>query len=326
MKKAVFLLCTLLCTLLCALALTACGGEAHSELEGRYLQAADGTALIVTDDGSPVTLSDQSEDGGLFDGLNTGDRIRITCDDIRETDPGQTGAYTCKLLEEGALADIPEDALTTLEELGWDFGRHAHAPAEEPETAADPVAGYCGNTVTEVTLDGETYSFWGGDSVALTDILVNLTYDPDRVCRCPVEFTVDTEFGDGCGVNLAESFARCEAGQAALTAEQTEAIRDILARNCGGVTVTAHDPETGRERTFSCVGADAVHLRDLLGSLDYESGTCDCLPEYTVETAPNASYGVDLAGAYARFEESQTELTEKQTAEIRDIFSRNDGI
>ena len=313
----------LFCAVLCALALTACGGETHSELEGRYLQAADGTALIVTDDGSPIVMSDQSEDSELFDGLDTGDRIRITYEGINDSYPGQTGAFACKKLADGSSADLPQETLDSLEELGYVF--HAHAPAEEPETVADPVAGYCGNTVTEVTLDGETYSFWGGDSVALTDILVNLVYDPGRVCRCPVEFTVDTEFGDGCGVNLAESFARCEAGQAALTAEQTEAIRDILARNCGGVTVTAHNLETGRERTFSCVGVDAVHLRDLLGSLDYESGTCRCLPEYTVETAPNASYGVDLAGAYARYEESQTELMEKQTAAIRDIFSRNGG-
>lgn len=233
MKKAVFLLWALLC----ALALTACGGEARAELEGRYLQAADGTALIVTDDGSPVALSDQSEDGGLFDGLNTGDHIRITCDGVRETDPGQTGAYTCRRLEEGALADIPADALTALEALGYDFGLHAHAPAEEPETAADPAAGYCGNTVTEVTLEGETYSFWGSDSVTLTDILINLAYDPDHICRCPAELTVNTEFGTVYWVNLTESFARCEAGQADLTAEQTEAVRDILARNCGGAAV-----------------------------------------------------------------------------------------
>lgn len=228
MKKYLFSLCALLC----ALALTACGGETHSELEGRYLPAADGTALIVTEDGSPIVLSDQSEDGGLFDGLNTGDQIRITCDGIGETDPGQTGAYTCELLEEGSLDDVPEEALTTMEAAGYDFGRHAHAPAEEPETVADPVSGYCGNTVTEVTLDGETYSFWGSDSVALTDILINLAYDPGRVCRCYWEFTVDTDFGTSYWVNLTESFARCEAGQADLTAEQAETIRGVLDRNC----------------------------------------------------------------------------------------------
>lgn len=107
-----------------------------------------------------------------------------------------------------------------------------HEPAAEPQTVADPVSGYCGNTVTEVTLEGETYSFWGDDSVALTDIVINLAYDPAAVCKCLPEFTVDTEFGNGYGVNLTESYVRCEAGQASLTAEQTETIRGILERNC----------------------------------------------------------------------------------------------
>lgn len=109
---------------------------------------------------------------------------------------------------------------------------HTHAPAAQPLTVEAPVSGYCGNTVTEVTLAGETYSFWGGDSVALTDLLINLAYDPDAVCRCLPAFTVDTEFGSGYGVDLADSYARCGDGQAALTAEQVQTIRDILQRNC----------------------------------------------------------------------------------------------
>lgn len=226
MKKRAVLLWGLLCLLL----LTACGGK--SALEGRYLLAENGVSLIIMEDGGPVTISDQSKNGDLFEGLHSGDRIRITYDGIDETYPGQTGAYACKLLESGTLEDIPEETLAGLEELGWDFGRHTHAPAAEPQTVEDPVSGYCGNTVTTVTAGGETYSFWGGDSVELTAILENLAYAPE-ICRCMAEFTVDTEFGAGYGVNLTESFARCEAGQAALTAEQAEAIRDILERNCG---------------------------------------------------------------------------------------------
>ena len=95
-----------------------------------------------------------------------------------------------------------------------------HEPAPEPQTTADPVSDYCGNTITKVTLDGETYSFWGGDSVTLTDIVINLDYDPDSICRCRPEFTVDTEFGSGYGVNLSNTYVRCDAGQAPLTLEQ----------------------------------------------------------------------------------------------------------
>ena len=141
--------------------------------------------------------------------------------------------YKCELLERGTLIDVPEEALTTMEEHGYDFGRHAHTPAEEPQSVEAPVSGYCGNTVTTIHLDGQDYSFCGSDSVTLTDILINLAYDPDQVCKCLPEFTVDTEFSGGYGVNLAESYARCESGQAALTAEQTDAIRDVLERNCG---------------------------------------------------------------------------------------------
>ena len=309
----------LLCALLCALLLSACGGK--STLEGRYLQAENGAPLIVTEDGEPITLSDQSRDGRLFDGLASGDRIKITHDGINETYPGQTGAYSCKLLEEGTLDDIPEDTLTALEDLGWDFGRHVHAPAAEPETVDDPVSGYCGNTVTTVTVDGETYSFWGSDSVDLTAILENLAYDPGRVCRCMAEFTVDTEFGTGYGVSLTENFARCEAGQADLTAEQAETIRGVLARNCGGVMVT--EATGGAEpQAFLCIGDAAADLTELLEGLSYDGGVCKCLPEYTV-TLSGGSYGVNLTEHYVRLEDRQAELTEAQAALLTELFARS---
>lgn len=107
---------------------------------------------------------------------------------------------------------------------------HTHALASEPQTVEDPVSGYCGNTVTTVYLNGEEFSFWGTDSVALTDILINLSYDPEKVCRCAPEFTVDTEFGDGYGVNLTEGYARCGEGQADLTREQLDTILNIIDR------------------------------------------------------------------------------------------------
>lgn len=105
---------------------------------------------------------------------------------------------------------------------------YTHALASEPLTVEDPVSGYCGNTVTTVYLEGEEYSFWGSDSVTLTDILINLDYDPGKLCDCAVEFTVDTEFATGYGVNLGEGFARCEDGQAELTLEQLETIQGIV--------------------------------------------------------------------------------------------------
>lgn len=105
---------------------------------------------------------------------------------------------------------------------------HTHTPAGDPQTVDDPVTGYCGNTMTTIILDEKEHTFMGSDSVYLTDILINLKYDPMRVCRCAPEFTVKTEFGEPYGVNLAQRYARCEEGQADLTEEQIERIYGIL--------------------------------------------------------------------------------------------------
>ncbi len=223
--------------LICALGvlLSACAAPAaeleRMETEGRLLLAENDSALLVTEEGIPMVLSVQEDGNDPWAGYHSGDRVRVTHDGVNETYPAQTGAYAWERLEEGTLNDVPEETLAALEELGWDFGRDIHTPAAEPQTVENPVTGYCGNTATEVTLDGETYSFWGEDSVALTDIVINLAYT-EEVCRCLPEFTVDTEFGDGYGVNLTESYVRCREGQAQLTAEQAEAIRGILERNC----------------------------------------------------------------------------------------------
>lgn len=105
---------------------------------------------------------------------------------------------------------------------------HAHMTAETPQTVDDPVTGYCGNMVTKIRLDGREYSFAESDSVNLTDILINLAYDPEKICRCMVDFTVETEVSGEYSVNLSEGFARCDDGQADLTTEQIEQIQKIL--------------------------------------------------------------------------------------------------
>ena len=105
---------------------------------------------------------------------------------------------------------------------------HRHTLAEQPQIVENPVTGYCGNTMTTIVLDGKEYTFMGSDSVNLTDILINLKYDPMHVCRCAPEFTVKTEFGEPYGVNLSQGYVRSEEGQADLTKEQIEKIQEIL--------------------------------------------------------------------------------------------------
>lgn len=105
---------------------------------------------------------------------------------------------------------------------------HKHTLAEAPQIVDDPVTGYCGNTMTTIAIDGQEYTFMGSDSVNLTDILINLKYDPMRVCRCAPEFTVKTEFGEPYGVDLTNGYARCKDGQADLTVDQIDLIQKIL--------------------------------------------------------------------------------------------------
>lgn len=212
------------------LLLSACGGETGT-LTGWYLEADNGAHLMICEDGEPLSLSDGSRSGQLFDGLDSGDRIEITCGAIAECYPGQATAYTCKLLADGTPEDLPAETLADLAKLGYSFDFHTHTPAAEPLTVEDPVTGYCGNLTTEVKLDGETISLCGGDSVTLTDLLINLAYDPAAVCRCAAEVSVNTEVSGAYQVSLSRHFVRCEAGQADLTVEQADILRAILAEH-----------------------------------------------------------------------------------------------
>ena len=105
---------------------------------------------------------------------------------------------------------------------------HGHEAAEKAQTVEEPYSGYCDNTMTTISMDGKEYTFEGSDSVYLTDLLLNLAYDPEKLCDCMSEFTVKTEFGGPYGVNLSQGYARYDGAQADLTKEQIEVIRNIL--------------------------------------------------------------------------------------------------
>lgn len=122
--------------------------------------------------------------------------------------------------------------VTQSEPVQQALAEHTHALAEQANTVADPVSGYCGNTQTTLYYDGKVYSFMGGNSVTLTDMLINMEYDPEKSCKCYAEYKVDTEFGTGYELSVGENegFARCEKGQADLTKEQLETVKDIIKR------------------------------------------------------------------------------------------------
>ncbi len=92
--------------------------QARGISTGRYLETSNGTGVILIDD-SPVCMVDLSRKGKLFDGLKSGDLIRIVHDGIEESYPGSTGVYFCRKLEDGTFDDLPKNVLQSLTELGW---------------------------------------------------------------------------------------------------------------------------------------------------------------------------------------------------------------
>ena len=94
-----------------------------------------GTMFI--DGNSPIIMSNRKDKEGLFSGLGTGDKILIFHDGIAETYPGRTGAYWCVKLEDGTQADIPEQVIEELTELGWTIvGNEADPDSVTPEPGA----------------------------------------------------------------------------------------------------------------------------------------------------------------------------------------------
>ena len=80
--------------MLCALALvlSSCAAPAAEPermgTEGRLLLAENGTALLIAEDGTPITLSVQAEGNDPWAGYHSGDRIRVLHDGVNETYPG----------------------------------------------------------------------------------------------------------------------------------------------------------------------------------------------------------------------------------------------
>lgn len=112
---------------------------------------------------------------------------------------------------------------------GYDDETHEHRTALRPQTVAEPITGYCGNTQTTLRIGNKDYIFAFGNSVKLTDLLVNLDYDPNKVCRCTAQYRADTEFGADYQIHLEYAFVRCDKGQADLTQEQVDTISQIIA-------------------------------------------------------------------------------------------------
>ena len=114
------------------------------------------------------------------------------------------------------------------------------APLEEPrqeesasQTAADEggANSACyGTAVPEVAITGDVTSrtLTPEERQALARLLSELTYLPEEVCECIAEITVTVNGENKFFINLEEGFVRCSQGQAKLTREQIDTLREIL--------------------------------------------------------------------------------------------------
>lgn len=91
----------------------------YQTITGRCFVTTNGIYMIIDKNGSPTVMDNQSGNGSLFDGLNSGDKIRITCDMIQTSYPGKTGVIRCRLIAKGSYDDLPEKTLAELHEMGW---------------------------------------------------------------------------------------------------------------------------------------------------------------------------------------------------------------
>ena len=120
MRKSIF---TLFLGCICIISiLGGCSKVNKVSMTGRYLKASSGINLIIDEEGLPIVMGNSSNKEDIFEGLQTGDKIQITCNsEIRETYPAGTDIYSCKLIERGTIEDIPKETLKSLEEMEWTF-------------------------------------------------------------------------------------------------------------------------------------------------------------------------------------------------------------
>ena len=90
-------------------------------------------------------------------------------------------------------------------------------PEREPSYTNDAV----------ILVRGEEYSISDEDAQIIWNILKKLDYNPHRVCRCLPK--CQFEMKSKCyGLHFGEGYARCDKGQARLSQEQLQVIREIL--------------------------------------------------------------------------------------------------
>ncbi len=118
---------------------------------GRYLEAKNGTAMLVLDN-SPIQMSNRT-DKDLFDKLDIGDKIIVIHDGIAESYPGKTGVYAVFKLSDGKTGDIPRTVVNELIDLGW-LETEEQSGGTFPNEAFDIAVAYANWTDAEEIYSG----------------------------------------------------------------------------------------------------------------------------------------------------------------------------
>lgn len=100
------------------------GAKICSWVEGRYLRDKGGDMVLVEHNGYIEPTSVAAYDFVSFTGFDfaefeSGDRIKILVDGIRETCPAQATVYAMELMEKGSYDDLDADVMDSLREMGW---------------------------------------------------------------------------------------------------------------------------------------------------------------------------------------------------------------
>ncbi len=135
MKNVLFGTFVSILSVICLLALSSCDTDVKSDKKNNETETSAETEIakvtaegivvvnsgsyLIIENGSPIQMYTRG-DKSIFDGLTTGDVIRIERDDeVMESFPGQVFIYSLEKISDGDLYDIPEDLRSTLSELGW---------------------------------------------------------------------------------------------------------------------------------------------------------------------------------------------------------------
>ena len=96
--------------------------EPRMTVTGRYIRGRSGQNMILVDEEHSnqmvAIMGNSTGDETVFASFQTGDRIRIVCNNFLESYPAQTNVFTCEWLEAGSIADIPQEVVEHLTSLG----------------------------------------------------------------------------------------------------------------------------------------------------------------------------------------------------------------